>query len=115
MGINPKLELDIGELSLDGFSHMDQKSLSSALEAELTRLLKEGGVPPNFLTNTATTQLDFGVMDLAANSGPRFIGRQIAKTIYSGFKQKNTFLPMRAEALTKEPATPKNQTQNMSV
>lgn len=85
--MNPKLELHIGELSLVGFSHKDQKSLGSAMEIELTRLLKEGGLPSSFLANSTTTQLNFGTIDLAVTSGSRMLGRQIARTVYSGFDQ----------------------------
>jgi len=91
--MNPKLELEIGELSLDGFSNMGSKSLGSTIEIELIRLLKERGVPPNFLNERNAGQLDFGAFDFAANSGPKSIGRQIAKTIYSGFNHNSAHPP----------------------
>lgn len=111
----PKLELEIGELSLDGFWQIDQKSLGSAIEAELTKLLKEDGLPSGLLAQITATQLDFGTMALKTNSGARYIGRQIAKNIYSGFKQNTTSLPHTSEALTKVAATPENQIHNTIV
>ena len=105
MGVTPNLELDIGELSLDGFSHVDPISVGSTIEMELSRLLQERGLPSNFLTDRNAKQLDFGTFNLDANSGPRTIGRQIAKTIYSGFNQGNAHPSQAKEVQQEAPAT----------
>lgn len=101
MGMTLKLEFDIGELSLDGFSNIDGKSLGAIIEMELTKLLKEPGSHSNFSSNTIIKQLDFGTFNLVPNSGPQTLGRQIAKTIYTGFNQGRVHSPQAKEAQTR--------------
>lgn len=103
--MTPNLELDIGELSLDGFSHVDPIRVGSTIEMELSRLLQERGLPSNFLTDRNAKQLDFGTFSLDASSGSRAIGRQIAKTIYSGFNQGHAHAPQAKEVQKEAQAT----------
>lgn len=95
--MNPKLELNIGELSLDGFSHIDAENLSAIIEMELTSMLQEKGIPANLLSDMSTRQLNFGAFNLTQNSGSHILGRQIAKSIYSGFNQSSAHLQSQKE------------------
>lgn len=88
--MSKQLDLNIDQITLEGFSNIDQKSLAQSIESELTHLLKSQDLPSSFSAALSTRKLDFGHFDLPSNAGPKLIGRHIAKSIYSGFVKQGT-------------------------
>lgn len=80
------IDLHIERLVLDGIpvSHAGRPHLQAAIETELARLLSVGSVNPEFQKGAALPSIRLGDIQLAANSGPSDLGRQIAGALYSG-------------------------------
>lgn len=78
-----RIHLHIDELVLDGFPPISRRGIAAATEAELARLLAEGGAPTG-LQAGAVARLDGGSFDLAPQAGPEAIGAQVAQAVYRG-------------------------------
>ncbi|WP_242641276.1 hypothetical protein [Streptomyces kasugaensis] len=77
--------IDIGELVLDGFdSRIDPERVSAAFQGELTRLVRERGVPLG--ANGAGVTLDglAGLPPLPATTSPVRIGEALARAVHAG-------------------------------
>lgn len=80
----PSLDLHIERLNLHGFSALDRHRIGAAMQAELTRLLAEQGIPPALAQGGVMKQLDGGTFEMAAGMPPRIVGVRIARAIYGG-------------------------------
>ena len=78
------VRLHIGELVFHGFPPTSRYSLAESTKVQLTTLLTEQGVPPDFKTNQAF--VDAGSFQLTANSRPNAIGSLVARAIYGRTK-----------------------------
>ncbi|HEX6372417.1 MAG TPA: hypothetical protein VF006_26085 [Longimicrobium sp.] len=81
----PGIRVHIGRLVLDGIDlgPADRPLVRAALEAELVRLLGEGGIGPDYASGGAAPRLRApAVVDAAAD--PASLGRQIANAVYGG-------------------------------
>ncbi|WP_411145378.1 hypothetical protein [Streptomyces sp. x-80] len=77
--------IDIGELVLDGFdSRIDPDRVSAAFQSELTRLVRERGVP--LAADGAGVTLDglAGLPPLPATTSPVRIGEALARAVHAG-------------------------------
>jgi hypothetical protein len=81
-----RIELVIEELVLHGFDPADGASISAAVQAELSRLLADGGLPD--LTHPLDlTRLNAGAFALPPSPAPPSqVGAQIAGAIHTGLK-----------------------------
>ncbi|HEV8515747.1 MAG TPA: hypothetical protein VGQ59_20835 [Cyclobacteriaceae bacterium] len=79
------VELHIEELILHGFPRNERYSIGEAIEADLTRLFTEQGIPQLFSAGGSIPTLNAGTINL--NSRPRAvsIGNNIASAVYKGF------------------------------
>jgi hypothetical protein len=87
MGIRPRVELHIEELVLEGFPLGDRYRIGEALEAELTRLLEERGVPGSFISGKEIDGIHGGSFDVVLGCGADRIGSQVAKAVYGGLRR----------------------------
>lgn len=80
------VNLHIERLVLDGLAlpHADRPVLQAVLEAELGRLLAEGGLSPALQGGGARPELPAGEIDLAPGGDPAQLGAQIARAVYAG-------------------------------
>ncbi|HEX5870551.1 MAG TPA: hypothetical protein VFY65_09055 [Longimicrobium sp.] len=81
----PRIRVHIGRLVLDGIDlgPADRPLVRAALEAELVRLLGEGGIAPDYAAGGATPRLRApAVVDASADAAS--LGRQIANAVYGG-------------------------------
>lgn len=80
-----RVVVHIERLILDGLApaDLDAAQLGIAIEAELGRLLAEGGVSPELMGGGALATLRGGAIDGAAR-GAGALGAQIAGAVYSG-------------------------------
>ena len=79
------IELHIEELVLHGFLPGDRRHIAAAVEAELTRLFTEQGLPPALAAGTAVPTVDAGAFQMAPDAKPAAVGQQIAGNVYNGF------------------------------
>ena len=79
------IELHIEELVLHGFLPGNRHHIAAAVEAELTRLFTEQGIPPALSAGTAVPSVDAGAFHMAPGAKPAAVGQQIAGSVYNGF------------------------------
>jgi hypothetical protein len=82
MNINVQIE----RLVLDGIavSAAQRPHLQAALEAELGRLLTEGGLAPSLARGAALPSVVAPGIQLSPTGGPGHLGQQIAYAVYRG-------------------------------
>ncbi|MFJ6620683.1 hypothetical protein ACIQOW_24295 [Kitasatospora sp. NPDC091335] len=78
-----RIEVEIGELVLDGFAHLDHDRLAAAFRRELTRLVKARGVP---LAAGGDRTLDLlsGLPPLPPGTSPQRLGEALARAVHTG-------------------------------
>lgn len=81
------IELHIEELVLHGFEPGDHYRIAQAVEAELTRLFAEQGVPPSLVQGGGIPHLDGGTFEAAPGSTAETIGARVAQTLYGGLNR----------------------------
>jgi hypothetical protein len=80
-----KVNLHIDRLVLEGIDldHAQRPHLRAAVEAELGRLLAEGGVG-NLAAGGAVPSVRAEGFEIGADGGPGRLGAQIAQSVYGG-------------------------------
>jgi hypothetical protein len=80
------INLHIERLVLDGVNIApgQRHLLQASVEAELTRLLTDGGLSAGLAQGAAVPRLSTGGIQLAGGNNPARIGRQIAQSVYGG-------------------------------
>ena len=78
-----RIEIHVAELALSGFDAGDRHRIGDALSAELTRLVNEGGLPPQWSAGAAIERTDTRA-DLTRASSAKAIGVSLAQAIYRG-------------------------------
>jgi hypothetical protein len=80
------VQVHIERLVLDGMDlpHAQRLLLQAALEAELGRLLAEGGLRMDLLSGDQRPALEAGEVRLASENPPERLGEQIARAVYTG-------------------------------
>ena len=78
------INLHIERLVLDGLPIRDTErpALQRAVEAELTRLLTEGGLSSALLAREAVPRMSAGHLQLEKKSDPGRVGQQVARAVY---------------------------------
>jgi hypothetical protein len=79
-----KIHLHIERLVLDGVAVDQPRILHAALQQELTRRLREGGLSPEFHRGGAVPRVRSGDIELGQSSHPSRLGSQIAGAVYCG-------------------------------
>jgi hypothetical protein len=82
------IQLHIERLVLDGLplSRVQAQQMQGVLEVELSRLLSEGGLAPQFLQGGALPRLPGG--EVNHFESPVQMGSQVAQAVYSGIGGK---------------------------
>jgi hypothetical protein len=73
-----RVEIDIGELRLQGFSAREGRQIGRTVERELARLMMSG---PS-LTNQSVERLDAGKLRFTGATRPQIAGAKIAEAVY---------------------------------
>jgi len=82
------VELHIGELVLRGLPYGQRYRVAAAVEAELKRLLDEGGLPPSLAAGSTLPQVQVDDLRVEAGAKPGAVGTQIAGSIYRSLAGK---------------------------
>jgi hypothetical protein len=80
------VNLHIDRLILDGIDldPAQRPALQAAVEAELGRLLSEGGVGADFAGGGAVPSVKAGGFEMGGDGNPQQLGAQIARSVYGG-------------------------------
>ncbi|GAA2431302.1 hypothetical protein [Streptomyces macrosporus] len=79
------VRVDIGELVLDGFdARMDPERVTAAFTAELTRLVRERGVPLAADGEGHALETLSGLPPLPATTSPARLGEALARAVHAG-------------------------------
>jgi hypothetical protein len=80
------INLHIERLILDGLNidHGQGAQVKAAVEAELGRLLREGGMSPDLNSGGAFPSVKAGSITMGKEGNPSLVGQQIAKAVYDG-------------------------------
>ena len=86
------INLHIDRLVLDGIALAPNQRhlLQASIEAELTRLLTQGGLHPQLNDGLSVPRLKTAQIDLSANINSTQLGQQIAASVYQGIGSGNT-------------------------
>lgn len=82
------VEIEIGELVLDGFDPADRYKISEAITAELTRQFTErwamssGGTPSYWRQGIELSRLDAGSFQVTQGASPERVGTQVAAALW---------------------------------
>lgn len=79
----PSVRVEIGELALEGFGHLDADRVSAAFQRELTRLVTERGVPLA-VDGDRVVDLLGGLPELPATTSPYRLGEALARAVHAG-------------------------------
>ncbi len=82
--MNQTIELHIEELILHGFSPHDRYHIGAAVEAELTRLFTEQGIPASLLNGIEIPSINAGTFNYQTNDNRKNTGNSIASSVYKG-------------------------------
>lgn len=77
----PRINLNVDRLVVDGVHHLDQAALREAIHQELSRLIAENGVPPGLADGFPRPNHRFTAGPAV---GARAVGAQVARAIYGG-------------------------------
>lgn len=83
----PRVELHIERLILDGLPTINRAQLGVVIQQELSRLMLEGGVSAALVQSGNIAQLDGGAFQVAPGAGTQQIGMQIARALYGRLGQ----------------------------
>ncbi len=83
---NMNVNLHIERLVLDGItlSAKERVVLGTAVSAELTRLISEGGLPTGLPASGVVPSIPAGAIQLGSDHNPARLGQQIAQAVYGG-------------------------------
>ena len=83
------IHLHIERLVLDGLpvERGQGAHVQATIEAELTRLFTDRGVPSGLASGGAIPALDGGSFDVAPDARPDRIGVQVAQAVYGGLSR----------------------------
>jgi len=88
--------LHIERLVLDGFelSPAERRRLQASVTAELTALIRTSGLREEFETGIAVPSVRAEMIHSAGSADPERLGRQIARSVYSGIGIASPAEPM---------------------
>lgn len=81
------IEVRIGELVIEGASPADRLRIGAAVERELARLVRDGGLGENLTTGGARDAMDAGSFTHAPQATPAALGGQVARSVYGSLKR----------------------------
>ncbi|NCD71685.1 hypothetical protein [Mucilaginibacter agri] len=82
MAINQTIELHIEKLVLKGFPPSQRQHIQAAVQAELTRLFTEKGVPSSFSTGKNIRYINGGAFNSKQGEKGETTGNSIARSLY---------------------------------
>jgi hypothetical protein len=81
---HPTVELHINRLVLHGFGRIDRRQVGSAVLSELSRLIREQGLPSSLNQTRVFGSINAGEFKTGKSMGANSVGTQVAQKIYRG-------------------------------
>ena len=78
-----QIDIHIDELLLDGFTAAEGDNIKTAVEAELSRLFTERGIPRTVNRSAKYDRINGGSFSMANGSKANTVGTDIAGAVYS--------------------------------
>jgi hypothetical protein len=78
------IELQIDQLILHGFGRIDRRQVGSAVQQELSRLIRKQGLPSSLNQTQAIGNINAGEFKTGQSTGAEIVGTQVAQKIYRG-------------------------------
>jgi len=78
------INLHIDQLTLHGFDRIDRHQVGSAVQSELSRLIREQGLPSSLNQAQTIRNMNAGEFKAGQNIGANSVGTQVAQKIYRG-------------------------------
>ena len=85
-----QIDLQIGELILEGIPNYQRHQIATAIEQAVTALVAEHGLPPGWQQGVELAAL---TQQVKANSRPTAIGRQVANAMWGNSGAMAHLLP----------------------
>jgi hypothetical protein len=85
MAVNQNIEVYIDKLVLHGFSPHQRHDIAAAVEAELTRLFAEGGIPHSLQSKGNIPIMNAANISVDKDFKDKSIGNKIAGSVYKSF------------------------------
>jgi hypothetical protein len=82
-----KVEIEIEELSLDGFAPADRFRIADSIKRELARLIGEQG-PKDLASQRSLRRLNGGSFQVAPGASAEGVGGQVAHAVHGGLVRK---------------------------
>lgn len=82
-----RIEVEIEEVVLRGFGHLDRRAVGEALESELTRLISGDSVPARRLESAV---YDGGLLRLPSRHGELALGRGLARATHNALQGRRS-------------------------
>lgn len=87
MGLKPRaIEIRIDQLVLEGYSPADRLRIGAAVERELARMVREGGLGAGLMAGGGRAAIDAGSFTRAPQATPAAVGADVARSVYAGLK-----------------------------
>jgi hypothetical protein len=83
-----KVEIEIEQLSLDGFAPADRFRIADAIKRELSRLMTERGMERPAGSRARVAKVDAGSFRVAPHASVESVARQAARAIHGGLVGK---------------------------
>ncbi len=78
------INLHIDQLTLHGFDRIDRNQVGSAVQRELSRLIREQGLPSSLSQTQTIANINAGEFKTGQSSGANSVGTQVAQKIFRG-------------------------------
>ena len=87
MAVKPRVDIYIDKLVLHGFAASQRHHIADAVQAELTRLFSEKGVPAPLHTAANTPVIKAENVHMSNGTKNNTIGNSIAGSVYKSFEK----------------------------
>jgi hypothetical protein len=78
------IEIQIDQLILHGFDRIERHQVGSVVQSELSRLIREQGLPLSLKQIQVIGNMNAGKFRMGKSTGPSDIGTHVAQKIYRG-------------------------------
>ncbi len=85
----PSVGVHIEELVLHGFAPSDRHRIAAAVESELTRLMREGGLPGLRENPPALGRINAGAFKVKDGAKPQATGTEIARAVFRSLRDRS--------------------------
>jgi len=87
MAVNQNIEVYIDKLVLHGFSPHQRNDIAAGVEAELTRLFAERGIPAALQSGRNIPVMNAANFSILEDTKSKTVGSKVASSVYKSFEK----------------------------